>query len=592
MQRTRLRDLPYLPKWIILSIIIGVVVGLTISLFFFTVSSVLGSVFGKIIGLSIPNSYSEGGTISYHYTPDAKIWLIPIIAAIGGLIVGLIRHSFEPDEGYGGTGSAISAFHNDNGEIKKRSTVIRFIASVITIGTGGSAGNEGPSSAIGAGIGSSIGEFLGLNAEERRTALVIGIGAGLGAVFKAPFGGAIFGTEVLYKNDFEANAILPSFIATAISYTIFCSFFGFAPILGRYSGVINLTTLIFFGILGLLTGLYAVMYYKSSHYISDKFRKLKIRRFLKPALGGLIAGLIFIMFPETIAIGYGWLQIFVNQQLNLIPTFGLPLLMVLFMLPLAKILATGLTLGSGGSGGEFAPGIFIGGSLGALFGTSMHIMFPVLVPSITPFVIIGMLSLFGAAGKTPIAVMIMVIEMTGSLTLLAAAMIATFIAYFISGSGSLYKSQVENREVSPAHEIEHLKPLLKDAMRYSISESLIIKDGLDVNATTDQGIDFMKKYKLNSIPVTSTGKFVGVLSYKKVNGSIRKSIMKNMTPIRQTSNIDNLMSSMHKNNSRWMPIVEENGKYVGFVKLSDVIAKYKVQINDLGNDVIDLDWVS
>jgi chloride channel protein, CIC family len=586
-----LRSLPYLPKWIILSIIIGVVVGLVISLFFLSVNFVLSSVIGKFIGLNIPKPFSEGGVLNYTYTASSKLWLIPVVAAIGGLVVGLIRYSFEPDEGFGGTESAIKSFHENNGEIKKRNTIVRFITSVITIGTGGSAGSEGPSSAIGAGIGSTVGDILGLNAEERRMALVIGIGAGLGAVFKAPLGGAIFGTEVLYKKDFEANAILPSFIATAISYTVFCSFFGFTPILGRFSDIINLTTLIFFGVLGLLTGLYAVMYYKSSHYIAERFRNLRISRFLKPALGGLMAGMIFIIFPETIAVGYGWLQIFVNQQLNLIPTFGIPLLIILFMLPLAKILTTGLTLGSGGSGGEFAPGIFIGGSLGALFGVSMHMLFPVIVPSITPFVIIGMLSLFGAAGKTPIAVLIMVVEMTGSVTLLAAAMISTFIAYFISGNGSIYISQVDMREDSPAHEIEHLKPLLKDVMRYGISESLIIRDSLDVNAPTIDGVNMMKKYRSNSIPVTSSGKFVGALSYKKLGGNIKKSIMHNISPIAQTSNIDNLLSAMHKNNTKWVPVVEENGKYVGFIKLSDVMAKYKVQINDLGSEVLELDWM-
>ncbi len=591
MLRTRLRDLPYLPKWIILSIIIGVVVGLTIALFFFTVSFVLSSVIGKFVGLSIPLPFSEGGTINYSYSANSRVWLIPVVAAIGGLIVGLIRHSFEPDEGFGGTESAIKSFHENNGEIKKRSTIVRFITSVITIGTGGSAGSEGPSSAIGAGIGSTVGDILGLNAEERRTALVIGIGAGLGAVFKAPLGGAIFGTEVLYKKDFEASAMLPSFIATAISYTVFCSFFGFSPILGRFSDVINLTTLVFFAILGVLTGVYAVMYYKSSHYIAEKFRNLKIMRFIKPALGGLLAGMIFIIFPETIAIGYGWLQIFVNQQLNLIPTFGVPLLLILFMLPLAKILTTGLTLGSGGSGGEFAPGIFIGGSFGALFGVSMHMLFPVMVPSITPFVIIGMLSLFGAAGKTPIAVLIMVVEMTGSITLLAAAMIATFIAYFISGNESIYRSQVDMRGDSPAHEIEHLKPLLKDTMRYGISDNLIIKDSLDINALIEEGINMMKKYRSNSVPVTSSGKFVGLLSYKKFKSSVKKSIIYNISPIPRTSNIDNLLSAMHKNNAKWVPIVDEGGEYVGFIKLSDVIEKYKVQINDLGNEVLDIDWV-
>ena len=155
--------------------------------------------------------------------------MIPVICTLGGLISGFIVYKWAPEAEGHGTDAAINSFHNRDGYIRRRIPPIKIIASAITIGSGGSAGREGPVALIGAGFGSMIADVFKLDSHDRRIALSIGIGAGIGAIFKAPLGGAILSTEILYRRDFEFEALLPSFIASIVGYSVFASWAGWAP---------------------------------------------------------------------------------------------------------------------------------------------------------------------------------------------------------------------------------------------------------------------------------------------------------------------------------------------------------------------------
>ncbi len=431
-------------KWLVLGVLIGIAAGIG-ALIFYTLLNFVQTVFlTDFVGMTLPSAVGDygGGAASFSL---GNWYLIPLSLVIGGLLAGFFVYKFAPETEGHGTDAAINSFHNKKGKISREVPIIKTIASALTIGSGGSAGREGPTAQISAGIGSWLADVFGLSDKERRIALLVGLGAGIGTIFKAPIGGAILAMELPYKGDFEAKAIFPAVVASAVGYSIFGSVVGFQPLFGYYLGTFVVASLPLYVILGVVTGLMAILYVKTFYTINDKFKKLGISNYLKPALGAFVVGLVAIAFPEILSTGYGWIQLMINGSFAAFPTYGLPIIFLLIMLPFAKILVTSLTIGSGGSGGVFGPGMFIGATIGTVVGILMHLAFPVLAPSIAPFVIIGMLAFFGGAAKVPIAMLLMVTEMTGSLQILPAAMIALVISYVVSGKYTIYKSQLPER---------------------------------------------------------------------------------------------------------------------------------------------------
>ncbi|WP_243679198.1 chloride channel protein [Vulcanisaeta distributa] len=206
----RIRELPYFTKWFILGIVIGVVAGFSALAFYFTLK-LMESLFmgGRLVGYEIPEPLGEGGSLNYVFHAK-RVWLIPLSTVLGGLLSGLIVYTWAPEAEGHGTDAAINAFHRLQGRIRRRIPPIKLIASAITIGSGGSAGREGPTAQLSAGIGSIIADLFSLTPEDRRVAVAVGIGAGIGSIFKAPIGGAILAAEILYKRDFESEVLFPA----------------------------------------------------------------------------------------------------------------------------------------------------------------------------------------------------------------------------------------------------------------------------------------------------------------------------------------------------------------------------------------------
>ena len=227
------------------------------------------------------------------------------------------------------------------------------MASAITIGSGGSGGREGPTAQISAGFGSFLSRILDLDARDARIAVAAGMAAGIGAIFRAPLGGAILGAEILYRDDVESDALVPAFIASIVAYSIFGAAVGFAPIFGAQLGARfdDPRQLVYYALIGIAAGLVGRLYIGTFYGLTDRFRRLRLAPMLRPALAGVAVGLIGLAIPGALGTGYGWVQGALGADL-----LGIPLWIVL-VLPFAKILATTLTIGSGGSGGIFGPGM-------------------------------------------------------------------------------------------------------------------------------------------------------------------------------------------------------------------------------------------
>ncbi|WP_461831406.1 chloride channel protein [Aquifex sp.] len=495
-----------LRKYLLLPVLIGVFSGISAILFVEALELLTKIFLETLVGYYQPLPAGEGHRENFTLHP-LHPYLLPFTVALGGLISGLLAYFLAPESAGVGTDAAIRAYHHGE-RLSLKSSTVKLITSAVTIGTGGTSGREGPIALIGAGIGSSIAEWFKLKESERREALAIGLGAGIAAIFKAPLAGAIISAEVFFKKDFYIETMIPSFIASVVSYSIFGSVYGFQPIFSAEIPPfreVGLSGLLAYAILGLVCALFARLYVNTFFLISDTFKKLPVPEYIKPAVGGFIAGIIGMFIPMAIGNGYGWLQLILDGKLNdylftLAGAFGV-------------MLGVSFTIGSGGSGGVFGPSVMIGGLLGASYslfvkkelGISLH------VPS---FTIVGMVALFAAAAKAPLSTLILIAEMTGGYDLLVPAMIAVFIAYFLSGERSIFPSQVNTRLDSPAHQEE---------FGIYILERLCVRDYMTPNpltihpmATLQEAQKVLSENLIGGLPVVSGKKLVGIITKSDV----------------------------------------------------------------------------
>ena len=438
----------------ILGALIGVVGGLG-AIAFYTALEIATHLFlALLVGLTPPSPTGEGGA---PITDAVRPWALPLVVGLGGLISGIIVFRFAPEAEGHGTDAAIAAYHHHPRGIRGRIPLVKLVSSAVTIGSGGSGGREGPTAQISAGFGSYLSRLLDLDARDARIAVAVGMAAGIGAIFRAPLGGAVLGAELLYREDVESEVLVPSFIATIIAYSIFGSVVGFEPIFGAQArfGFSDPRQLGWYAVIGLACGAVGLLYIRNFYGFMDGFGRLRIPRILKPAIGGFIVGCIGLMIPGVLGTGYGFVQAGLDRQTLL----AIPLWMVL-ILPFAKIVATSLSIGSGGSGGIFGPGMFIGGMLGAGIWRLLEPVAPAIPADPAPFIIVAMMALFGSVAHAPLAVMLMVAEMTGNLSMLAPAMVAVGLATFVVGSRTIYRSQLATRADSPAHRYRFAMPLL------------------------------------------------------------------------------------------------------------------------------------
>ncbi len=429
------------------------------------VAGVGAILFDRLVGLSfryliqIPVGYREPGpgTLPERLAELASsgTWLLILIPAVGGLAAGLIVTRLAPEAEGHGTDAMIEAFHQHGGQIRKRVPLVKLVASALTIGSGGSAGKEGPIAQIGAGFGSFLAGLLGLKAKERRILVLAGAAGGIGAIFQAPLGAALFAPEVLYREtEFEYEAILPCIVSSIIAYALFSIVVGrhalFFPGPVDFSLPVELLPALLFGVLCAGAGYFYVHIF---YGMRDRlFRPLRIPTWLKPALGGLMLGVVGFAWPQVLDGGYGWVQVALEGKL-----FWGTMLLLAFL----KIAGTSFTISSGGSGGVFGPSLFIGAMLGGAFGFFGHAVAPGWVVHPNSFVLVGMGGFFAGVAKVPIASIIMTCEMSASYTLLVPLMLVAAVSSLLLLRTSLYEKQLITRLASPAHLTEFSRGMLE-----------------------------------------------------------------------------------------------------------------------------------
>lgn len=580
-------DFSYFRRWILIGFILGVVAGLGAVALFLSVE------FFTYLFLDVGTGYSPplaGGfhpNISYTLFIE-KPWLIPLITGLGGLLVGLITTKFSPESEGHGTDAVIDAYHHKSGNIRTRVPLVKAVASSITIGSGGSGGTEGPAGQIAAGFGSLIAKIFKLNEDERRIAVAVGLGAGIGSIFKIPLGGAIFSAEVFYRRDFEVRALIPGLVASVTGYTVFGFVFGWERLFTIPFDLVKYThpaSLLLYALVGLISAVVSVGYVKTFYKISDFFAKMKIPKYTKPAIGGVLVGMIGIVFPQILGTSYGWLQVAINKDYLLLPLGMIGAIIIL------KILATSLTIGSGGSAGVFGPSMVIGGLLGAFIGTAFHLLGLFTWIDVTSVIIVSMVSFFGATAKTPISSIIMGSELTGGYALLAPMMLATFIAYIMSGQhNSIFRNQVLNRSDSPAHRMEYQRVILSDLYVKDVMKNAINK--LSKDLSIDEALQILNRNSSRMIMVVNENdKLEGVVyKYKlfEFPEEYRKSIKLANIMIKDpffaytSESLHHALVRLSSNDLQEMPVLtNENQKVIGIVTIADLVKLYDNQVEKI-----------
>jgi H+/Cl- antiporter ClcA/predicted transcriptional regulator len=572
----------YLQKWLILGVLIGTMAGLGAVVFYEALLACTHFFLGTLAGYHVPTPTGEGGHRAS--ATFARPWAIPLVVGLGALLGAILVFRFAPEAEGHGTDAAISAVHHNPRGIRFRVVLVKIVASALTIGSGGSGGREGPAGQISAGFASLLARELDLSPADARIAVVTGIGSGIGAIFGAPLGGAVLATEILYRDDFDAEALLPSFVASLVGYVIFGAFIGFTPLFG-FAGSYHFTDpahLPWFALIGILGGLIGLLYAKSFYGIAELFERIPIPRWIKPAIGGVIVGLIALAIPEVLGTGYGWIQQGLGRQLLTLP------LWIVLILPFARILATGLSIGSGGSGGIFGPGMIIG----AFIGASVWRLFEPVVPSMghspAPYVIIGMMCCFGGISRAPLAVMLMVAEMTGSLSILGPAMVAVGLAWFIvrRNDDTIYRSQLKSRADAPAQRLLTGMPVLSGVpVREAMAvPRLVITGGTSVESARD----LLARDDLTGAPVVDeNGRFEGTISAaqlesgESVHGHRLESFVDvSASTVSDSAHLDVAVEAISTSTFHWVPVLDSDRKVVGTVATSDVVRGYRLGLLD------------
>src|SRR5579871_3333245 len=458
-----------------------------------------------------------------HFRP----WLLVLLPAAGALAGGLVAR-LAP-ETYGGGGDAmIDAFHHRDGWVRKRVAWVKAIASILTLGTGGSGGREGPTMQIGGALGSLCGRLLRVTPAERRILLVSGVAAGIAAVFRTPLGAALLAVEVLYRDDFESDALIPAVLASVTAYSVVISIFGESTLFahpGRFPFVI--THLWLYGLLALLVSLLAVIFLTALRAVQKVSAGLTIPLWARPGLGGLAVGIFCVPIIWLIGWrlaqpgqglgllggGYGAVQIAVTG-VSWLPLGWVGAALLLFLC-LAKIISSSLTIGSGGSAGDFAPALVIGGLFGGAAQLLLH------DPRIDPgaFALVAMGTFYGGISHTPLTSLVLVCELAGSYDLLVPLMLAEGIAFIALRKRSLYTAQVPTQRESPVHQaatVDVLATTRVGAVMRMVSVSGIPIAAREFSVRTDANLraaaETMLANKLREIQVIDPeGHVVGLL---------------------------------------------------------------------------------
>jgi len=539
--------------------------------------------FRHLITLIRRAGFGEGDySLDYYFGLDW--WIVVLVPAAGGLIVGPIVYFFAREAKGHGVPEVMEAVALKQGVIRKRIVLAKTLASAVSIGSGGSVGREGPIVQIGSAIGSALGQIMRVSRTKLRTMVGCGAAAGVAATFNAPVAGVLFALEVIL-GDFGVRRFTPIVISSVIATAISHHFLGNTPafeIAVTYE-MVSPFELLSYSALGVAAGLVAVGFIKLLYFSEDLFEKLPFPALLKPALGGLLIGVIGLEFPHIFGVGYETIELSLNAELAW---------SFLLLLVAVKLIATSLTIGSGGSGGIFAPSLFIGAVLGGALGHVVHGLFPTLTAGPGAYALVGMGAVVSAGTHAPLTAIMIIFEMTNDYKIILPLMVSCIVGNLIATRvepNSIYTMKLFRRGLNlfRGRDVDVLKSL-------SVSD-VLGTEFFSIGPSTHLGtmIQLMVKHPDPYFYVNDDqGRLKGIVAV----GDLRQVILEggaldtiliaadvmvdDVPRIKQTETLDRVMRIF--GTTRWeeLPVVDDSGggRLIGVVTRRAVIGAYNREV--------------
>jgi len=503
-----------------------------------------------------------------------KVW----IPALGGLFVGPLVYFLAREAKGHGVPEVMEAVALKGGVIRKRIVFVKSLASAISISSGGSVGREGPIVQIGSAIGSTLGQALKVSADRMRTLVGCGAAAGIAATFNSPIAGSMFALEVVL-GDFGLATFSPIVISAVVATAVSRHFLGDIPafIVPAYD-LVSAWEFPLYLFLGLFCGAAGVAFTKTLYWVEDRFDDLKFPEYLKAIIGGLVLGVAGLYFPQILGVGYGAIDLALMQKIA-----G----WLMLVLVVVKMLATSITIGSGGSGGIFAPSRCVGAMAGGFFGGVVHHLFPAVTAEPGAYSIVGMGALVAATTHGPLTAILILFEMTGEYKIILPLMLACIIGTITSGQllrDSIYTLKLARRGID-----------IKEGKEVNVLKSILVRDVMSRKVDTiaeamplEEMADKISKSKYNSFPVLNADhQLVGILSFNDYSDAIFDEDLKHLvvakdlaTPnVVTVSSEDNLYTALEKISRRdfaTLPVVSprDSGELVGLISRRDIIGAY------------------
>ncbi len=479
-----------------------------------TISNSLAVLIGILTGLAIvlyDRLILQSNKFFFGTISDSPNYYVIFIPAIGGLLVGILAHSFVKARRCD-IEEVIEASTLHAGKLRTKNAFLEVLASVITIGSGGSAGKEAPGILAGAGIGSLIAQIFNISGNRLRIMLGCGASAGIAAAFNAPLAGVVFVVEVIF-GELETKTFIPIVISAVFGTIVANLVFGVRHIQVSYYGLVNpLFESVLYLILGLLAGIVSALLIRSMYLFHDGFEKIPIHPMFKPAIGGLGVGLIGFFYPQIFGVGY---DIITDALAN---KLALDILVILIFL---KIIAFSLTVGSGGAGGSIVPALFSGAMLGGAFGTVVHAAFPAITAQPGAYALVGMGAVLAGTARAPLTAMLILFELTMDYNLMLPLMFACVVSNVTSSSlhsESLFTEGLRRRgfTIRKGHEVDVMESMLvRDAMKQHVQT-------VSENKNVGTLVSLMQSSRHAGFPVLDQkGKLCGIVTLEDVREKVK-----------------------------------------------------------------------
>ncbi len=551
----------------ILMSLLAVVVGL--------VSGLVAVLFRQLIALMQNLFLFRQLSLGDYLSPLDHVWggWIILIPALGGLLVGLLTYFFAPETKGHGVPEVLEAAAVKGGRMRGRVVPVKAVATAVCLGSGGSTGREGPVVQICAAAGSYMAQIFHMRSELTKILLACGATGGIAASFNTPIAGVLFALE-LVALEFKTRSFIPLVIAAVFATLVSRTFLGDMPgfIVPEYTLISHYELLIYL-LLGILAGLVAILFIDTSYRVEAFFNGLNMPSYLKPVLGGVLVGLLALFLPEILGGGYDTVSDVLLGKLG----FGLCLLLVF-----GKILAVSLTLGSGGSGGVFAPSLFIGAMLGGAIGALFHHYFPENTASAGAYALVGMAAVFAGVSRATLTAIIILFEMTLNYNIILPLMFACVISDGVAWS--LYGDSIYTKKLR-LKGIRFFQDLGPDVLAMHLVQEVMSRNVETVSATSSLRSVWEKILKTGhqGFPLLGEdGTLVGIITASDVRRALAANDLdqqaedyatKKLVTTYPDEDLHTLSDKIAKHKLGHIPVVDRNNSQIllGIITRSDLM---------------------